>query len=217
MQGSSWINKTKKKISFASFGRKESWSGFLDLFLTWWLCSFKLLCRRVEKKKKLTFFCCDGDLNLQPPWLQRSPLDSIQICGIGRRFLWVNQHLKSENHGIVTAPEKNTHTHVHKQEHTHQNTKQLSQLRTQRRRLKRIQSLQIVTFCNSEHKKVIQVLTFKALEKCSAKRNNPFYSKVDTVQIWKYNGITLVLKTSKHFWLLAVLFDHYFKKLWGCV
>lgn len=160
---------------------------------------------------------CDGDLNLQPPWLQRSPLDSIQICGIGRRFLWVNQHLKSENHGIVTAPEKNTHTHVHKQEHTHQITKQLSQLRTQRRRLKRIQSLQIVTFCNSEHKKVLQVLTFKALEKCSAKCNKTFFPKVDTVQIWKYNGITLVLKTSKHFCLLAVLFDHYFKKLWGCV
>lgn len=79
--------------------------------------------------------------------------------------------------------QRKTHTHVHKQEHTHQNTKQLSQLRTQRRRLKRIQSLQIVTFCNSEHKKVLQVLTFKALEKCSAKLNKTFFSKVDTVQI----------------------------------
>lgn len=133
-------------------------------------------CREKKKKKNLDIFLFyDGDLNLQPPWLQRSPLDSIQICGIGRRFLWVNQHLKSENHGIVTAPEKNTHKHVHKQEHTHQITKQLSQLRTQRRRLKRIQSLQIVTFCNSEHKKVLQVLTFKALEKCSAKRNKTFF------------------------------------------
>lgn len=72
--------------------------------------------------------------------------------------------------------QRKTHTHVHKQEHTHQNTKQFkSQLRTQRRRLKRIQSLQIVTFCNSEHKKVLQVLTFKALEKCSAKRNKTFF------------------------------------------
>lgn len=71
--------------------------------------------------------------------------------------------------------QRKTHTHVHKQEHTHQNTKQLSQLRTQRRRLKRIQSLQIVTFFISEHKKVLQVLTFKALEKCSAKRNKTFF------------------------------------------
>lgn len=78
---------------------------------------------------------------------------------------------------LLQHQRKTTHTHVHKQEHTHQNTKQLSQLRTQRTRLNRIQSLQIVTFFNSEHKKVLQVLTFKALEKCSAKRNKTFFCR----------------------------------------
>lgn len=52
MQGSSWINKTKKKNLICFFWKEGITVRFCGFILTWWLCSFKLLCRRVEKKNK---------------------------------------------------------------------------------------------------------------------------------------------------------------------
>lgn len=67
--------------------------------------------------------------------------------------------------------QRKKHTHVHKQEHTHQITKQLSQWRTQK------MPQQISNTANRyffQHK--------CALEKCSAKRNKTLFQlKADTV------------------------------------
>lgn len=78
--------------------------------------------------------------------------------------------------------QRKKHTHVHKQEHTHQITKQLSQWRTQK------MPQQISNTANRyffQHKNVFKILTFKALEKCSAKRNKTLFQSRHS-HIWKY-------------------------------
>lgn len=60
-------------------------------------------------------------------------------------------------------------------------------------------------------------MTFKALEKCSAKRNETLFQSRHS-HIWKYKlRDKFDTKDIKTHLSIGVLFDRYFKKLWGCV